>query len=270
MAFGDRLRELRTHHGLTQENFAEELQVSRQAVSKWESGRGYPELEKILYICRRYGVGIDELFEGELPEKKDGELRNVPQTVRKPLRQALSDFWNNLAPYDKMVGGGLVLVGTLAVLALGRAMEGGGKGNMTLIWIAATIAFGIAEAATAGLVSIWFVFGSLAALLAAELGAALWLQIVVFLAVSVAALIATRPLAAKMLSKTIVATNADRVLHRSCRVTEEINNPKESGAVYVDGKTWSARSEDGDTIPEGTVVSIVRMEGVKLFVRKEN
>ncbi|MBR7147183.1 MAG: NfeD family protein [Oscillospiraceae bacterium] len=141
---------------------------------------------------------------------------------------------------------------------------------MTLIWIAATIVFGIAEAATAGLVSIWFVFGSLAALLAAELGAALWLQIVVFLAVSVAALIATRPLAAKMLSKTIVATNADRVLHRSCRVTEEINNPKESGAVYVDGKTWSARSEDGDTIPEGTVVSIVRMEGVKLFVRKEN
>ena len=269
MAFGDKLRELRTHHGLTQESFAEELQVSRQAVSKWESGRGYPELEKILYICCRYGVGIDELFEGELPGKKDGAPQSLPQTVRKPLRQAVADFWNNLAPYDKLVGGGLVLVTTLAFLALGRAMGGGNKEHMTLIWIAATILFGIAEAATAGLVSIWFVFGSLAALLASELGAVLWLQIVVFLAVSVAALIATRPLAAKMLSKTFVATNADRVLHRTGKVTEEIDNQSERGAVYVDGKTWSARSEDGDAIPEGSIVTIVRMEGVKLFVRKE-
>ena len=51
MAFGDRLAEVRRGHGLTQEQFAEQLQVSRQAVSKWESGRGYPEIEKILYIC---------------------------------------------------------------------------------------------------------------------------------------------------------------------------------------------------------------------------
>ena len=46
MAFGDRLAEVRRGHGLTQEQFAEQLQVSRQAVSKWESGRGYPEIEK--------------------------------------------------------------------------------------------------------------------------------------------------------------------------------------------------------------------------------
>ena len=50
MAFGDRLAEVRRGHGLTQEQFAEQLQVSRQAVSKWESGRGYPEIEKILYL----------------------------------------------------------------------------------------------------------------------------------------------------------------------------------------------------------------------------
>ncbi len=270
MAFGDKLRELRTHHGLTQETFAEELQVSRQAVSKWESGRGYPELEKILYICRRYGVGIDELFEGEASGKR-GEAEAIsPPTVRKPLKKAVADFWSNLAPYDKMVGGGLIFIVILALLALGRAMGGGNKEHMTLIWIAATIVFGVAEAATAGLVSIWFVFGSLAALLASELGAALWLQIVVFLGVSVAALIATRPLAAKMLSKTITATNADRALHRKGKVTEEVDNENERGAVYVDGKTWSARSEDGDNIPEGSIVTIVRMEGVKLFVRKEN
>ena len=50
MSFGERLQEVRRSSGLTQEQFAEELNVSRQAVSKWESSRGYPEVEKILYI----------------------------------------------------------------------------------------------------------------------------------------------------------------------------------------------------------------------------
>ena len=58
MAFGDQLQEVRRRSGLTQEQFAEELQVSRQAVSRWESGRSYPEVDKILYICNRYGVPI--------------------------------------------------------------------------------------------------------------------------------------------------------------------------------------------------------------------
>ena len=50
MAFGERLQELRRARGMTQEDFAAKLKVSRQAVSKWESCRGYPELEKIIYI----------------------------------------------------------------------------------------------------------------------------------------------------------------------------------------------------------------------------
>ena len=62
MSFGEKLQEVRRRSGLTQEQFAEELAVSRQAVSKWESGRGYPEMEKILYICNRYGVTPNELF----------------------------------------------------------------------------------------------------------------------------------------------------------------------------------------------------------------
>ena len=54
MSFGEQLSSVRRRSGLTQEQFAEQLQVSRQAVSKWESGRGYSEMEKILYICNRY------------------------------------------------------------------------------------------------------------------------------------------------------------------------------------------------------------------------
>ena len=67
MAFGERLQELRRARGMTQEDFAAQLKVSRQAVSKWESCRGYPELEKIIYICNRYGVTMNDLFCEEVP-----------------------------------------------------------------------------------------------------------------------------------------------------------------------------------------------------------
>ena len=54
MSFGEQLQEVRRSNGMTQEQFAEALQVSRQAVSRWESDRSYPEVDKILYICNRY------------------------------------------------------------------------------------------------------------------------------------------------------------------------------------------------------------------------
>lgn len=272
MSFGTRLQELRRNSGLTQESFAEQLQVSRQAVGKWESGRGYPEMEKLLFICRRYHVSLSELFADELPTPALPEQpeEETAQTMPvKPLRRAVTDFLDNLAPYDKVVGGSLIFVVVLGLMALSRAMHGGGGEEMTFLWLAAIILFGIAEAATAGLVSIWFVAGSVAALLTAQLNAALWVQIVVFLAVSIAALIATRPLARKMMAKTIVPTNADRVLRHRAKVVERIDNENACGAVYIDGKTWSARSESGAAIPEGAVVTVKRMEGVKLFVEEE-
>lgn len=138
---------------------------------------------------------------------------------------------------------------------------------MCWIWLGAMIVFGILEAVTAGLVSIWFVCGSAAALLGAALGAALWLQMVLFLVVSAAALAATRPLARKMRTEA-VPTNLDRVIGAAARVTEEIDNDAGTGAVYVEGKTWSARSADGSVIPIGTQVTVGRMEGVKLFVTR--
>ena len=96
----------------------------------------------------------------------------------------------------------------------------------------------------------------------------LWLQFAAFLAVSILALIATRPLARKMLDKTIVPTNADRVLHHTAKVTETVDNENATGAVYIDGKTWTARSENGEVIEEGKMAKIIRMEGVKLYVRE--
>ena len=138
---------------------------------------------------------------------------------------------------------------------------------MTWIWLGAVVVFGVVEAATAGLVSIWFVAGSAAALLCALLSGALWLQVALFLLVSAAALAATRPLVRRM-GKTAIPTNLDRAIGEQARVTEEIDNAAGTGAVYVDGKTWTARSSDGSTIPIGTGVTVERMEGVKLFVTR--
>lgn len=84
MAFGERLQEVRRRAGLTQEQFAAELKVSRQAVSKWESCRGYPEIEKILYICNRYQVSLDELFSQEVPGRPRCRTRPRPRCRRKP------------------------------------------------------------------------------------------------------------------------------------------------------------------------------------------
>ena len=277
MSFGERLQEVRRSNGLTQEQFAEELNVSRQAVSKWESSRGYPEIEKILYICNRYAVPIGELFSEEAPAPERPNEQPPVQTVEKPpagnLVKAVSAFLSNLSPKNKWLGAGILAgVGLLAAL-LAKILKGGESMNVgtlamnveTVVWIAAIIIFGLAEAATAGLVSIWFVIGSVAGLIVAALGGPVWLQVVLFFVVSIAALIVTRPLVKRM-KKDNVATNADRVLGGTARVTEVIDNTVPTGAVYIDGKTWSARSADESVIPVGALVRVVRMEGVRLFV----
>ena len=65
MEFGEKLQELRKCRGLTQEELAEALYVSRTAISKWESGRGYPNIESLKDISKFFSVSIDELLSGE-------------------------------------------------------------------------------------------------------------------------------------------------------------------------------------------------------------
>ena len=98
MSFGERLQAVRRESGETQEEFAEHLKVSRQAVSKWESSKGYPEIEKILFICTRYGVTMDALFADELPARAPGEMPAETEVLRdRPLKTVLGNFFNNLS-----------------------------------------------------------------------------------------------------------------------------------------------------------------------------
>lgn len=138
--------------------------------------------------------------------------------------------------------------------------------TMYIIWATAIVLFGVAEGLTAQLVSIWFVFGAIAGLISTYLGAELWLQIVIFIAVSVVALLLTRPVVKKRLTPKIESTNADRCIGRDAVVLESIDNISAVGQVKVDGKIWSARSSNDDIINEGEIVTVEKIEGVKLIV----
>lgn len=81
MKLSDNIKKIRKENELSQEDFAEELSVSRQSVSKWESGLSYPEMEKILLICKKYNYTVDELLNNK---KSDKESKNtVKHTVSK-------------------------------------------------------------------------------------------------------------------------------------------------------------------------------------------
>ena len=140
------------------------------------------------------------------------------------------------------------------------------------LWLGAIVLFGVAEVVTESMISIWFVAGSLAALFTCMSGWALGglspeaTQVLVFAVVSALALVITRPLVRRFMTRPRIPTNSDRVVGMTAKVTEPVDNDRASGAVYVDGKTWTARSADGSVIPAGTQVKVRRIEGVKLFV----
>ncbi|MBE6998024.1 MAG: NfeD family protein [Ruminococcaceae bacterium] len=135
-----------------------------------------------------------------------------------------------------------------------------------IFWAVAVVAFVILELATVGLASIWFALGALCALIAALLGAPLWLQIVWFALISVVTLLLTRPLAKKYINNKTMATNADRVIGRKAVVKERIDELAGTGAVLADGKMWSARTPDGATVEPGAIVTVLEIRGVKLIV----
>lgn len=140
------------------------------------------------------------------------------------------------------------------------------KSMMQIMWLVLLVVFAAGEAATVGLTSIWFAAGSLAALVAALLGGPLWVQLTLFLAVSLLCLAAARPLAKRYLNNKVEPTNADRVIGETAQVIEDVDNVHGKGAVVIRGMTWSARSQDGGPITTGTMVRVLRIEGVKVFV----
>ena len=133
-----------------------------------------------------------------------------------------------------------------------------------MIWLLIAIVLVVIEAVTVGLFTIWFAVGSVVAMFAALLSAELWLQIVLFSAVSILMLIFTKPLVKKRLMVKEEKTNADRIIAKEATVTEAIEPNAATGQVKVMGQVWSAKAELPIAVGEKVVVTAI--EGVKAVV----
>lgn len=134
------------------------------------------------------------------------------------------------------------------------------------VWLIVLIVLLVFEAVTVGLTFVWFAVGALGGLIVAGLGGQVWLQIVVFLALSALSLVLARPLATRFLKPGMSATNADRAIGKTAVVTQDIDNMAGLGQVNISGQIWSARSAHDVVIPQGTEVKVLRIEGVKVIV----
>ncbi|MBQ8803657.1 MAG: helix-turn-helix transcriptional regulator [Tyzzerella sp.] len=105
MAFNENLQNLRKMKGMSQEQLAEQLEVSRQAVSKWESGSGYPETEKLIAICEIFDCSIDALLKGKITADSTGE-KNKYENLQNRFSKGIS------------LGVGIILLGVTILLYL--------------------------------------------------------------------------------------------------------------------------------------------------------
>lgn len=88
--FSENLKKIRKEQNLSQEELADQLGVSRQAISKWESGQAYPEMDKIIALCNKFNVNIDDLLHNDIKEVKGEE------ESKKKLNNSIYSFLKNI------------------------------------------------------------------------------------------------------------------------------------------------------------------------------
>jgi len=134
------------------------------------------------------------------------------------------------------------------------------------VWVALVVVFAVIEAFTLGLTTIWFAISAFVMVFLSFLKIPLPVQIIIFLLISGVLLYFTRPLAVKKFKTGRVKTNVESLAGMHALVTKQISE-FDRGEVKLNGQFWTARSEDGSTIKEGTKCEVVRIEGVQAIVR---
>ena len=134
------------------------------------------------------------------------------------------------------------------------------------IWVALVIVFALIEVFTLGLTTVWFAIAALVMVFLSFIKIPLTVQILIFLAIATLLLIFTRPLAIKKFKMGQEKTNVDSLIGKHALVVKTIGE-FERGEVKINGLIWSAHSEDGKEITEGSKCEILRIEGVQLIVR---
>ena len=106
MSFSENLKQIRKEHHLSQEELAELLDVSRQAVSKWEQGQGYPEVEKLLLLSKKLNISLDALMSNEIVCDRGSNGTNVTGSIiiTSPHENVIATCYK-VAASGKMRGG---------------------------------------------------------------------------------------------------------------------------------------------------------------------
>lgn len=139
--------------------------------------------------------------------------------------------------------------------------------KIIFLWLILLIIFVVIEAATVNLTTIWFAGGALVALIFSLCGLNLIWQVAAFLLVTILLLIFTKPIVQKYFNNKLIPTNINAMMGKQALVTEQIDNVHETGAIQVDGLTWTARAVDQQIIEVGSVVEVMEVKGVTLFVQ---
>ena len=137
---------------------------------------------------------------------------------------------------------------------------------MVIGWFIAFVILLVIELVTVNLVTIWFAIGAVAAIITTIFTDSVLIQSIVFVVVSVIALLITKPLIKKFKKFEVEPTNSDRVIGKVGEVTKRIGKNK-YGEVKVYGNTWTASSKQ--VINVGERVKVLSIDGVKLVVEKE-
>ena len=142
------------------------------------------------------------------------------------------------------------------------------------LWVGWLILAGlmfVLEILTAGFLVFWFGVAALLTMVLSIFVDSVVIQIVVFIVLSFILVLATKPIVSKyVLKDDMVKTNVYTVIGKTAITTVDIDLAKGTGQIKVGSDVWSAKSEDGEFIPEGTMVEIVKVEGVKVVVKKHN
>ena len=144
----------------------------------------------------------------------------------------------------------------------------GEKAMKPMFWLILFVIFLLVEIITMGLTTIWFAGGAIVAYITSFFAGEV-VQIVVFFVVSFLLLFTTRPFAKKFINSKSEKTNVDAMAGKIGTVTEDIDNISSKGKVVISGETWTARAENGEQMKKGQLIEVVRVEGVKVIVKKK-
>ena len=134
-------------------------------------------------------------------------------------------------------------------------------------WIMLAVILGIIESMTISLVSIWAAISALFCAVLSAFGLEQKMISLIFIILTAALLVLTRPVVKRFLNNKTVATNLDRIILSRAEVIKGIKE-NAPGQINVKGQIWTAISYDGGEIPEGKIVEIVSIEGVKAVVKE--